>query len=326
MCLLKRQSCPPLQRQFHLVRLCRPAPPPPSCLSGGAKHRSKSPRHVFVTSCPCRHLGWHRTSGCCPGIPRPGHEILGTPTVVRHQPDPGRRRQADLPDQLGRLLPIRLPRRLPAARHQHLRERPVSINTESTPGRGGKGKESTKSRWANTTLDRGVKYRNGWGASAIDALSTALIMGNQDVVLQILEYVPTIDFSVSYNDTAVSLFETTIRYLGGLLSGMLLPFSAKKKGILGPTRTDTLHSNTKKKKGTTSSQALSPRSTVTQVSPTPSSPRPKTWLTTSSSPLTPPRASRTTTYTSTRPASPIHPPTASPLSAPWSWSGRASRT
>lgn len=45
-------------------------------------------------------------------------------------------------------------------------------------------------------------------------------MGKQDVVEQILEYIPTIDFSVSYNDTVVSLFETTIRYLGGLLSGM----------------------------------------------------------------------------------------------------------
>lgn len=61
--------------------------------------------------------------------------------------------------------------------------------------------------------------RNGWGASAIDAFSTALIMGNTEVVSQILDFVPDIDFSVSYNDTVVSLFETTIRYLGGLLSG-----------------------------------------------------------------------------------------------------------
>ncbi|KAI3396222.1 hypothetical protein diail_360 [Diaporthe ilicicola] len=61
--------------------------------------------------------------------------------------------------------------------------------------------------------------RNGWGASAIDALSTALVQGNVEVVNQILDFVPTIDFSVSFNDTEVSLFETTIRYLGGLLSG-----------------------------------------------------------------------------------------------------------
>ncbi|KAH8666423.1 glycoside hydrolase family 47 protein [Xylariales sp. PMI_506] len=58
----------------------------------------------------------------------------------------------------------------------------------------------------------------GWGASAVDALSTALIIGDQTVVDQILDYVPTINFAVSNNTGSVSLFETTIRYLGGLLS------------------------------------------------------------------------------------------------------------
>lgn len=55
----------------------------------------------------------------------------------------------------------------------------------------------------------------------MDALSTALIMGEHEIVSQIVDYVPKIDFSVSFNDTSVSLFETTIRYLGGLLSGRL---------------------------------------------------------------------------------------------------------
>ncbi|KAJ5388399.1 Glycoside hydrolase family 47 [Penicillium cosmopolitanum] len=59
--------------------------------------------------------------------------------------------------------------------------------------------------------------RNGWGASAVDALSTAVIMGKEDVVNTILEHVRDIDFSET-SDT-VSLFETTIRYLGGMLSG-----------------------------------------------------------------------------------------------------------
>ncbi|KAJ0342323.1 hypothetical protein COL922a_001355 [Colletotrichum nupharicola] len=59
--------------------------------------------------------------------------------------------------------------------------------------------------------------RNGWGASAIDALSTAIIMENKDIVGQILDFVPTINFDVT--STEVSVFETTIRYLGGLLSG-----------------------------------------------------------------------------------------------------------
>ncbi|KAH7135697.1 mannosyl-oligosaccharide alpha-1,2-mannosidase-like protein [Dendryphion nanum] len=59
--------------------------------------------------------------------------------------------------------------------------------------------------------------RNGWGASAIDALSTALVMGQKDIVNQILEHVPEINFGSTA--TSVSLFETTIRYLGGLISG-----------------------------------------------------------------------------------------------------------
>ncbi|KXL51140.1 glycoside hydrolase family 47 protein [Acidomyces richmondensis BFW] len=60
--------------------------------------------------------------------------------------------------------------------------------------------------------------RNGWGASAADALSTAIVMGLSDVVNEILAYVPNINWSVSYQDDPVSLFETTIRYLGGFLS------------------------------------------------------------------------------------------------------------
>ncbi|KAJ4293782.1 Mannosyl-oligosaccharide alpha-1,2-mannosidase 1B [Collariella sp. IMI 366227] len=58
--------------------------------------------------------------------------------------------------------------------------------------------------------------RNGWGASAVDAFSTALVMENWEVIDQILEYIPTIDFDKTYDE--VSLFETTIRYLGGLVS------------------------------------------------------------------------------------------------------------
>ncbi|KAJ4390370.1 Mannosyl-oligosaccharide alpha-1,2-mannosidase 1B [Neurospora sp. IMI 360204] len=58
--------------------------------------------------------------------------------------------------------------------------------------------------------------RNGWGASAIDAFSTALVMRDWSVVSQILSYIPKIDFTTT--STEISLFETTIRYLGGLIS------------------------------------------------------------------------------------------------------------
>lgn len=43
-------------------------------------------------------------------------------------------------------------------------------------------------------------------------------MGHQDIVNQIVNYIPKIDFTRS-NDATISLFETTIRYLGGLLAG-----------------------------------------------------------------------------------------------------------
>lgn len=44
-------------------------------------------------------------------------------------------------------------------------------------------------------------------------------MENAEIVNQIIEYVPTIDWSVSIDNEAVSVFETTIRYMGGLLAG-----------------------------------------------------------------------------------------------------------
>lgn len=59
--------------------------------------------------------------------------------------------------------------------------------------------------------------RNGWGASAVDALSTAIIMENQAAVDKILNHISTINFDKSATD--VSFFETSIRYLAGMLSG-----------------------------------------------------------------------------------------------------------
>jgi mannosyl-oligosaccharide alpha-1,2-mannosidase len=65
----------------------------------------------------------------------------------------------------------------------------------------------------------GSNSRNGWGATPVDALSTAILMGEKDIVNQILDFVPKINFAVNKNPKeSVSLFETTIRYLGGLTS------------------------------------------------------------------------------------------------------------
>ncbi len=54
----------------------------------------------------------------------------------------------------------------------------------------------------------------------MDAISTALIMENKEVVSQIVDHIKTINFNQTVQGgESVSLFETTIRYLGGLVSG-----------------------------------------------------------------------------------------------------------
>lgn len=72
--------------------------------------------------------------------------------------------------------------------------------------------------------------RNGWGVTAFDALSTAIIMEQTDIVNFILDYIPTVDFSktVTPRNSIVSVFETNIRYLGGMIGAYDLltgPFS-----------------------------------------------------------------------------------------------------
>ncbi|KAF9467828.1 glycoside hydrolase family 47 protein [Collybia nuda] len=60
--------------------------------------------------------------------------------------------------------------------------------------------------------------RNGWGATIIDAMTTMHIMGLNDLFVEAVDFASKIDFSKSKTADTVSVFETTIRYLGGLLS------------------------------------------------------------------------------------------------------------
>lgn len=63
----------------------------------------------------------------------------------------------------------------------------------------------------------GGNSRNHWGATAVDALGTAILMGEVEIIGEILEHVKTIRFKDGSFDP-ISVFETTIRYMGGLLS------------------------------------------------------------------------------------------------------------
>ncbi|KAG2134864.1 glycoside hydrolase family 47 protein [Suillus clintonianus] len=60
--------------------------------------------------------------------------------------------------------------------------------------------------------------RNGWGASIADAMSTMWIMGLTDWFEQAVNHTANTDFTISHTSDTVSLFETTIRYVGGFLS------------------------------------------------------------------------------------------------------------
>lgn len=63
----------------------------------------------------------------------------------------------------------------------------------------------------------GGNSRNHWGATAVDALGTAILMEEVPIIQSILDHIKTIEFLDGSIDT-ISIFETTIRYMGGLLS------------------------------------------------------------------------------------------------------------
>ena len=51
-----------------------------------------------------------------------------------------------------------------------------------------------------------------------DSLTTMAVMGLDDLLTETIDFASKIDFSVSHTDSTVSVFETTIRYLAGLIS------------------------------------------------------------------------------------------------------------
>ncbi|KAJ7754456.1 glycoside hydrolase family 47 protein [Mycena metata] len=72
--------------------------------------------------------------------------------------------------------------------------------------------------------------RNGWGASIVDAMPTMVVMGLDEFFIEAVNFSAHIDFSKSQTSDTVSIFETTIRYVGGLLSAYEL--SGEKHSIL----------------------------------------------------------------------------------------------
>ncbi|KAJ7255450.1 glycoside hydrolase family 47 protein [Mycena haematopus] len=58
----------------------------------------------------------------------------------------------------------------------------------------------------------------GWGASLVDAMGTMAVMGLDDLLEEAVNYTATIDFNTPPVPQIISLFETTIRWVGGLIS------------------------------------------------------------------------------------------------------------
>ncbi|EER44178.1 alpha-mannosidase [Histoplasma capsulatum H143] len=80
-----------------------------------------------------------------------------------------------------------------------------------------------KMAWLNDELSpKSGKPKNtfgGWGATLVDSLDTLWIMGLIDEFEEAVAAAASIDFSPdSTSDGIINMFETTIRYLGGLLS------------------------------------------------------------------------------------------------------------
>ncbi|KAM3454953.1 hypothetical protein NHJ6243_008721 [Beauveria neobassiana] len=80
-----------------------------------------------------------------------------------------------------------------------------------------------KNAWPHDTL-RPISNtyeddRAQWGLTPIDSLDTAIVMNDKDIVNTILDFIPSVNFTTTRKQyETISLFETTIRYLGGLLS------------------------------------------------------------------------------------------------------------
>ncbi|KAI0296398.1 glycoside hydrolase family 47 protein [Russula brevipes] len=72
--------------------------------------------------------------------------------------------------------------------------------------------------------------RNGWGATIVDGMSTMQIMGLTGFFDEALNFTQSIDFTESKTGDTVSIFESTIRYVGGLISAYEL--SGKKHDFL----------------------------------------------------------------------------------------------
>ncbi|KAF2242461.1 glycoside hydrolase family 47 protein [Trematosphaeria pertusa] len=81
--------------------------------------------------------------------------------------------------------------------------------------------------------------RNGWGAFIVDSATTLALMGLWDELALSVEHIVTVDFTTA--EDLVDPFETTIRYLGGLVSLVdLCDAGIIPENIITPEARDTI--------------------------------------------------------------------------------------
>lgn len=125
-------------------------------------------------------------------------------------------------------LPTDPPRQFPKIQHTFDRESPA--DKEKREERLALVKAETKRAWAGyrkyawmhdelTPVSK--KFRDpfcGWAATLVDSLDTLWIMGLKEEFDEAAKAVSDIDFTYTPNRRDIPVFETTIRYLGGLLA------------------------------------------------------------------------------------------------------------
>jgi mannosyl-oligosaccharide alpha-1,2-mannosidase len=176
-----------------------------------------------------------------------GAQLGSAAPLTSSQDEDQTHRREIYPVESIRALPTGKPIRFPTVQYEFPPESPDARTTRLE--RRGAIKANLKHTWdsyrtyawmKDELLPVGAGFRTsfgGWAATLVDSLDTLWIMGMTEEFEEAVASLDDIDFTVSESDV-ISLFETTIRYLGGLLgaydiSNEKYPILLKKAVDLG---------------------------------------------------------------------------------------------
>ncbi|KAI9272993.1 glycoside hydrolase [Phascolomyces articulosus] len=114
--------------------------------------------------------------------------------------------------------PSRMHERLPDAHQLTLNEKQQYVKQAMMFAWDGYRTFSWGSDENRPVSNRPVNTRNGWGATIVDGIDTLYLMGLYGEFNEARDYIANIDWDATHGSSLVQVFETTIRYVGGLLS------------------------------------------------------------------------------------------------------------